>query len=487
MARRPTYIKELDPLSPAIEKHILVLGFTQSANYIDWCWANGFEGSIDKSKTDMLEESDAFNKIAAQKVKQQRLHKNPKQFFKAVCFGELISDEIDRPNFKMIAAEIENSNESVESRQSLYEMLLVLLKEKDLIFDSTRGRAAAPYLRGLIKLHDRKVLWLRPIEDWKPKSRNSDRKFGELTHHLFDKYGDIPIFMERVWLRNDRPSWRYRDWYVHLGRGHNLRAAKTPVSMTKKMVHHFLQAPNDYTPEQAIRWGQLKALGAAEAAIEAIIATRLGQSFEHESFWFTVFRFIADNPMLDPRQIGPLVDYLQYQKYQTVEVEFAPGEWRREPALQPGLSMTGRTVDTLLRQVADWHDELGRASDMSDTPYREPSFKGLDIERRSASQARHWTINRLRNVSELQQESKVLHHCVASYHWSCVKGHCSIWSLQSSTDGMPYQRHITIELAKDGTIVQCRGLANRSPRADEWAIIETWASKAGLEISTYLN
>ena len=52
-------------------------------------------------------------------------------------------------------------------------------------------------------------------------------------------------------------------------------------------------------------------------------------------------RFVADNPMLDPRQIGPVVDYLQFQKFEGAEVEGAPGVWRHEPPPQPGLSMSG--------------------------------------------------------------------------------------------------------------------------------------------------
>ncbi|WP_074203354.1 hypothetical protein [Parasphingorhabdus marina] len=62
------------------------------------------------------------------------------------------------------------------------------------------------------------------------------------------------------------------------------------------MAHHFLQAPDNYSVEQALRWGQMKALGCADAAINAIAASRLGRSLLNEDSWFTVLRFIADNP-----------------------------------------------------------------------------------------------------------------------------------------------------------------------------------------------
>ena len=68
--------------------------------------------------------------------------------------------------------------------------------------DTIPGTPEIPVLRGLIKLHDRKALWLRPLKEWKPKSKNTERMFGELTRHLFDEFGDVPRFMERVWLRD---------------------------------------------------------------------------------------------------------------------------------------------------------------------------------------------------------------------------------------------------------------------------------------------
>ncbi|MCF6220052.1 MAG: PcfJ domain-containing protein [Robiginitomaculum sp.] len=486
MARRPEYIRENDPLPTKMERHIDRLGFENSEHYFDWCWENGFDGTIEKSKTDLQDELEAFATSLEKKAKQHRLHKNPKAFLKAACSGKITSDEIDRPNFKRAVREIEASNESEAIRESLLAMLLALLKEKDLLFETTTARGETPYIRGLIKIHDRKTLWLRPLEKWKPKSNNSLKKFGELTHYLFDQYGDVPVFMEAVWLRTDRPSWRYRDWFVHLGRGYNLRTAKSPIPITKKMAHHFQQAPHDYTVEQAIRWAQLKALGASENAINACVATRICRSFENEDFWFTVLRFIARNPMLDPRQIGPLIDYLHNQKFVPVEMEVALGEWRQLPPPQPGLSMSGRTVITLMRQVAAWHDDLGRIQNLSNAAYAAPAFKGTVIKKRNGSQTIRWIIRQLRSAGELQKESEELNHCVASYHWSCMKGQCTIWSLSFTIDGHTHERRQTIEVSKDGTIVQCRGLANRDPNTEEWSIITAWADQSNLDVSTYL-
>lgn len=161
-----------------------------------------------------MEEREAYQHIQARRVAHSRLHRNPKAFLKAVCSGDLSSDDIDRPIFKQAAAVIEASKEDAGARSSLLDMLLQLSGHGDFVFQTVADRSNTPFLRGLIKLHDHKALWLRPLEEWKPKSKNHDKMFGELTHHLFDQYGDVPTFMESVWLRDDRPSWRFRDWYV---------------------------------------------------------------------------------------------------------------------------------------------------------------------------------------------------------------------------------------------------------------------------------
>lgn len=462
---------------------MLELGFDNSRDYVDWCWRNGFEGTLFKARSEFVEERRAFEAIRARRRAQERLHKNPKAFLEAVCYGELTSEEIDRPNYKRVAAEIEASNPDPQYRASLLDMLVALGKRDDMVFQTVAGEDDLPFVRGLIKLHDRRKLWLRPLDAWRPKRKARERRFGELTHHLFDRYGDVPRFMERVWLGNDRASRRHRDWYVHLGRGYNLRTAKKlPVTLTRKSAHAALRAPDDYTPEQAIRWGQLSALGAREEAIHATVATRLGRLFDHEDFWITVLRFIAANPMLDPRQIGPLVDYLQHQKFEPTEIEVAPGVWRHEPPPQPGLSMARRTVGTLMRQMETWHASLGKAYGLPSGSYEKAGFGGMLHERQNPGGEVRWAIRQLRNARDLQIEGDELRHCVASYHWSCARGVCTIWSLSASDDGTTFKRRVTIEVVNQ-TIVQCRGLANRDPDADEWAVITEWANRQALRLA----
>jgi len=84
MARRPRNIDDPNAIPRAIELHLRALNFTRLDPYFDWCWANGFDGSIYKTKADLQEELDTFATLAKKREAQNRLHKNPKAFLKAV-------------------------------------------------------------------------------------------------------------------------------------------------------------------------------------------------------------------------------------------------------------------------------------------------------------------------------------------------------------------------------------------------------------------
>ena len=96
----------------------------------------------------------------------------------------------------------------------------------------------------------------------------------------------------------------------------------------------------------------MHALGGDARLTEAFVATQLGRAFEHDDFWVTVIRFFIANPLLDRCHVGPIVDYLQHQRFEASVLLVAPGVRERQP--QPNLSMHGRAADALLRQVKRW-------------------------------------------------------------------------------------------------------------------------------------
>ena len=66
---------------------------------------------------------------------------------------------------------------------------------------------------------------------------------------------------------------------------------------------------------------------------------------------------------------------------------------------------------------------------------------------------------------------------------ACVSGDVSIWSVTCEYPLGHINKGVTIELRKDGAIVQCRGFANRLPHANEAAMVKHWAREHGIELA----
>ena len=160
--------------------------------------------------------------------------------------------------------------------------------------------------------------------------------------------------MASVWFRGSDDEKRRQGWYRHMGLGRNIRTADVPLALTRKMAHEFTMAPDHYSVDMALRWGQVRGLGGEKALARAIVATRLGRSFEHEDFWRTVVHFFVNHPELGLEHVGPIVDYLHNQRFVAQEVFVEEGDISPDPP-QPNLSMKGRTPRSLLRQVGEWH------------------------------------------------------------------------------------------------------------------------------------
>src|SRR3954447_16366389 len=224
-------------------------------------------------------------------------------------------------------------------------------------------RETQRYANALVALSAHHRDWVRPLEDWRPGTHNAERQFRSLLRHLVATY-DVPAFMDAAWFEGLTPAGvRQQGWYKHIGRGRNIRTADDlPVPLTKKQAHHFLHAPGDLTIPAAFRRAKVIDLGGDERLVRSILATRIGTVFEHEEFWSSVIRLFIAHPLLDPVHHGPIIDYLHHQKFEPSianPIADRPGQ----PALvppQPNLCMKGRTPESLLRAVRQWHGELAR-------------------------------------------------------------------------------------------------------------------------------
>ena len=422
-----------------------------------WPWAEG-EKRIKKEKAQRADERlDKAKRTRKRGPLLARIHR-----------GEIRKEELDNA----LAAAIHAGFEAAEDRDAL----LARLRSVD---SRSKLLKSGLHARGVVELMKNAADWIRPLDEWLPKTHNPDRQFSSLARHLWAVY-DVPLFMDKAWLQGTVVQQR---WFKHIGAGKNIRTADgLPAPLTKKMAHAFLGAPETYPIDAAFRWAQALALGGDERLADALRETRLAREFRDDEFWLSVIRFFVRNPMLDLVHVNPIVDYLWNQRYEP-RVEFVDRGVARElgPA-QPNLSMRGRTVATVLREVEQWHRQLGREGSGGRLQWRKSAFgdyrfvEGTEESRNM----RIWRIQELLSSQELIAEGRRMHHCVASYAVSCHGGKCSIWSMNVETDE-GIEPLLTIEVGHDtNEIRQVRGIRNRLSTEKEKDIIRRWALREKL-------
>lgn len=309
----------------------------------------------------------------------------------------------------------------------------------------------------------------RELTSWQPRRRNAYRQLCSLVRHLFDEFGDVPDWVIDGWAtgRLTQQGVDLARLTVHLGSGQALRMFPgLPVPLTRRLEHALRQAPGEYTFVQALRFAQLTGLNAL-ALLEPLLATRLGREIDQgDDFWLSVAAFFRDAPMADPRQFGPVCDWIHQRR--TVGTDGEPP--------QPGFSLRGRRMEAVLAQSAAWHRRTHRARHYwgcALTP--DTTWTGLPVAGFEAHGSVWVLITQLLSYGQLLEEGSAQKHCVSSYAYSCLRGRCGIFSLR-----LHGARALTVEVLPDRRIVQIRGRENRLAAGSERYWLTQWATAAGL-------
>ncbi|MES9940310.1 MAG: PcfJ domain-containing protein [Candidatus Thiodiazotropha sp. 6PLUC2] len=473
-------------ITPSMKKHFKALDIKTERKYFAWCNARNFNADLNKDKGARDLEYERF--LGEQKALKDnaRIHHNADAFLHAVCMGEVAPKAIIRPEWQKIASLISKTPNDRPYRTGLSQFLILMNKKMKCTFEKAeiRGKQFF-YIRAFINIYNYRCYWIRDLENWTPNTHNMHGQFCALISHLFEEY-PAPEFMRSAWFRMDEVADNYRDWYLTVVSGKNIRSAELPFPFTKKLAHHFMHAPAFCSIEQAIKWGEIHALGGDENLAKAVIASRIGEAMSHKKFWDSVFQFFVENPMLDRAHIAPIIDFLYAQKFEVRECITAPGVVEHIHPPQPNLSMKGRTAESLLRQVERWHGNLAKSNDAQKYFFKKsgiPEFRQKTGEEKQDIRI----IRELLSGAELIKEGREMRHCVASYARRCSLGHCSIWAMEYVSAKGSIEKHQTIEITKDKHIVQSRGKSNRLPTPSEFNIIKKWAQTAGLTIASYVS
>ena len=178
-----------------------------------------------------------------------------------------------------------------------------------------------------------------------------------------------------------------------------------------------------------------------------------------------------------------MIDFVQAIRHDRVAVETPDGVVELDPP-EPAFSIKGRTVQSMLRLMRDWHRRLGLGTAgraWTPSPLH-PMVLEVPSEDASAPPIR-WQIVELTNSAQLRAEGAALHHCVASYDDRCCRGMSRIWSLRFWR-GEKVHRVMTIEVdLKKRAIVQARARANRPASGKPLRLLQDWAARERLQLA----
>ena len=311
---------------------------------------------------------------------------------------------------------------------------------------------------------------IKSVDTWEPIGKGRDTHLKSLAIHLFAKYR-MPEFIWSVFTEEKEIAIELAPMVVAFANGGSLpKLIKGYFPFNKKQCHALVQTPSSYSFLKAIRRIQVKTHDGNERLFKAWCRTGPGEcclDFDREVFWDSVIAFLANNPMLDLNQVGPLVDYIEFRL--------------RE---DPSFSMKGSTPMALIRGMEDWHNVLANKEAKIGKAYAPSGYKANVYKNKIRANGNYiveeWRVDEILTSKELFREGKALNHCVYSYGWSIERGQCSIWSL-SHDDG----KRITIQVNnQNNKITQIRGKYNRKTDAQEFKIINKWANDNKLTIQT---
>ena len=469
----------------ALRHYAATLGFPSLSSYIIWCRKNGLAIQRDKTENQLaIERQLAADTLRPVAPHPGRSHTPGRARLIDRAFrGEIPPDETYPLSRKLVA--LFAAAEDPKCRQALYRLLKHIERRADLLglktgFLNRTREEGNNYEDALGQLARHYGDWLRPVEEWRTDLLSPRAQFRSLTRHLLARY-EVPPFMDTAFLQGDLSTAHHeQEWFKHIGIGQNIRKADLPLRLTKRMAHLFPTANRHWPISRALRWAQFAGMGGRTCW--AVLSTRLKDYQRDEPFWETVMLFFANQPMLEPTYIGPIVDYIHYQKFVPQQLPGPNGQFIEGPPAQPNFSMKGRSITKLLRLVDEWHGDLN-ADDYAlgeEDAWEASGFRGFEGEEDDAFSGERvrWSIRELCTALDLLAEGRVMHHCAASYARHCSEGERSVWSMQLTYPAKLPQRILTIALDNhEKTVIDYRGKYNMHPHDNKRTAKKHWQDR----------
>ena len=186
-------------------------------------------------------------------------------------------------------------------------------------------------------------------------------------------------------------------------------------------------------------------------------------------FWKDVVRLIStpEESLTHYGNIRSLIDYLEYQRYGANEIL--------------DYTLKGRTLNSLIRVVDQWHFEAAFYHTKEDL---EVTWISLGIpDYKKTNPENILRITEITSGKRLLKESEEMKHCVFSYLGMCRTGKTHIFSLTEETlsIGKTIEKPLVTIEVKERKLVQAYGKGNSFPASDLVVLISEWCDKNGIE------
>lgn len=481
--------------------HYISLGFENLEEYTNWCLANDFPTTMNKTPEQKKREAVYLQSITSKTIMEDK-NRYPTPFedvLDAIQNGNYLNAQSTVIPYEEIRTAFMLVGQNKKDRKALRVLLLRLKDTRLLSLAQAYAHLGVAlnntYIGVLANIARHRAFWIRPLECWKPETRSPKRQLQSLIRHLFAEY-TVPSFFEGAWGYDESiQGERYRGWFLHIANGQNIRTADIPFRLTKMSAHLAMNASGDTPIITALRYGQVRGLGGSAQLARYIVSTRLRDTLPDEPFWESVIHFCINNPTLTRSEVEEIVDYLYFQKFVPIQVFQEDGTIVESGPAQPNLSMKGRTAEALQRQIRSWLNELTNDRQQQRVEWTPCGILEFWTHLQADDKMQLWGFQEVLNSKELTGEGRFMHNCVATYLMECQRHTSSIWVLRMRPSAEePFRSVLNIEISlPERRIVQVRGRFNRSLDAEEAdnslnigrQLLKQWAKAQSLTIDTY--
>ncbi|MBA4852577.1 PcfJ domain-containing protein [Emticicia sp. BO119] len=327
------------------------------------------------------------------------------------------------------------------------------------------------FLGALIQIAKYRSLWIRPLEDWKPKTKSEHERFKELIAFLFAKYA-FPPFLNYIFFYQE-DFFFIRD-FIFLAQGGSIKHINSTIPLSQKMKVEFMRSPEGFRVFEAFRHAQVLGLGGDELLAHRIAYSWLGRKEKRdETFWEKFIPILIAGGMFNYDKIGELIDYVRHELNENKTY-----------------TLKGRTLTSLMRQSDLWHEGLTftKEQKMEKFAVWKPLFSELfEVIEGVGEKANQYKMVELLSNKELMDEGNKMNHCVATYSSYCSKGRTRIVSLRKYQCGFEMERLATIEVnLASGRVVQAKYRFNKPISEKAKSLLTQWVDAQGFRIDKYL-